>query len=44
MPDARYSEDQESWLLTSDDSSVSGNSVAAVTSMGTGAQMWQFDR
>ena len=40
----RYNEDAETWQLTSDDNSVNGSSVAAITSMGTGAQTWQFDR
>ena len=40
----RYSEDSETWLLTSVDSSVSGSSVSSISSMGTGAQTWQFDR
>lgn len=40
----RYDEDSETWLLSSLQGSVNGSSVASISSMGTGAQTWQFDR
>ena len=39
-----YDEDMESWLLTTEDNSVNGTSVALIKQMGTGAQIWQFNK
>ena len=40
----KYNEDLESWLLTTKDNLVNGTSVAPIKQMGTGAQIWNFNK
>lgn len=41
----KYDEDNLQWLMINDpDNGVNGSAAASIQSMGTGAQMWHFDK
>ena len=39
-----YNEDMQAWLLVSLDKSVNGTAAAPIKPMGTGAQLWTFNK